>query len=147
VGFVVIAFERGGAGSSAHLRDHRGHRGHRRCYILNPDARKTRIVSSIGSDLDVSTLDGLADQCQWPIGRERRPEHDLGSRFRTHRGRGHRVAGDRPAPEHRVHRPAPAALTFRLIATVPIVFRPSARLLRFADGLDPLSDCRPHSST
>ena len=33
-----------------------------RRYVLNPDAWDPRTVSSIGSDVDVSTLDGLADQ-------------------------------------------------------------------------------------
>ena len=37
-----------------------------RRYVLNPDAWDPRTVSSIGSDVDVSTLDGLADQLIGP---------------------------------------------------------------------------------
>jgi hypothetical protein len=37
-----------------------------RRYVLNPDAWDPRTVSSIGSDVDVSTLDGVADQLIGP---------------------------------------------------------------------------------
>ena len=78
-----------------------------RRYVLNPDAWDPRTVSSIGSNVDVTTLDGLADQLIGPTaGKVVRLTTSV-VEFGVHRDRAHGLAGDRHPGEHRLHGAGP----------------------------------------